>query len=92
MRRLKIALGAARGLQYLHDLINPPIIQRDIKSKNIFLDERLNAKVADFGLSKLLGDSERGHITTQVKGTMASKDSLHACPNLFDLEYCMLIS
>ncbi|XP_016473458.2 leucine-rich repeat receptor protein kinase HPCA1 [Nicotiana tabacum] len=74
MRRLKIALGAARGLQYLHDLVNPPIIHRDIKSNNILLDERLNAKVADFGLSKLLGDSERGHITTQVKGTMGYMD------------------
>ncbi|WRX25828.1 Protein kinase domain - like 10 [Theobroma cacao] len=69
-RRLKIALGAARGLAYLHKLANPPIIHRDIKSSNILLDERLNAKVADFGLSKPMGDSERGHVTTQVKGTM----------------------
>lgn len=72
MRRLRIALGTARGLQYLHELANPPIIHRDIKSNNILLDERLNAKVADFGLSKLLGDPEKGHVTTQVKGTMVS--------------------
>ncbi|EPS73565.1 hypothetical protein M569_01189, partial [Genlisea aurea] len=74
MRRLKIAVGAARGIHYLHELANPPIIHRDIKSNNILLDDRLNAKVADFGLSKLMLDSDRGHITTQVKGTLGYLD------------------
>ncbi|KAL0747979.1 hypothetical protein Bca101_029981 [Brassica carinata] len=73
-RRLKIALGSSKGLAYLHELADPPIIHRDIKSNNILLDENLNAKVADFGLSKLVGDPEKNHVTTQVKGTMGYLD------------------
>lgn len=73
-RRLRIALGAARGLQYLHDHVDPPIIHRDIKSNNILLDERLTAKVADFGLSKTMYEPDKGYVSTQVKGTMVSPD------------------
>ena len=72
-RRLQLALGSARGIAYLHSEANPPIIHRDIKSNNILLDEKLVAKVADFGLSKLAPVDEGGPpISTQVKGTLVS--------------------
>ncbi|XP_059461836.1 leucine-rich repeat receptor protein kinase HPCA1-like [Corylus avellana] len=74
MRRLRVALGAARGLVYLHEHANPPIIHRDIKSNNILLDESLNAKVVDFGISKPMLDSQRTHVSTQVKGTLGYMD------------------
>ncbi|KAJ4766781.1 Leucine-rich repeat protein kinase family protein [Rhynchospora pubera] len=73
-RRLRVALGAAKGIAYLHELADPPIVHRDIKSSNVLLDENLNAKVSDFGLSKSLGADGKGQITTQVKGTMGYLD------------------
>ena len=51
---------------------DPPIIHQDIKSANVLLDDHLNAKVANFGLSRLYGDADKGYVTTQVKGTMVS--------------------
>ncbi|KAH6786037.1 hypothetical protein C2S51_038492 [Perilla frutescens var. frutescens] len=66
--RIKIAIGAARGLAYLHEGLEPKVVHRDVKSSNILLDRKWNAKVSDFGLAKLLG-SEESHVTTRVMGT-----------------------
>nr|GMD49456.1 proline-rich receptor-like protein kinase PERK4 [Ipomoea batatas] len=66
--RLKIALGSARGLSYLHEDCHPRIIHRDIKSANILLDNHFEAMVADFGLAKLSSDNNT-HVSTRVMGT-----------------------
>ncbi|KAL2498113.1 Leucine-rich receptor-like protein kinase family protein [Abeliophyllum distichum] len=52
--RYEIALGAAKGLEYLHHGCNRPIIHRDVKSSNILLDEFLKPRIADFGLAKIV--------------------------------------
>ena len=87
IQRLKAALDTARGLAYLHELVNPPIIHRDIKSTNVLLDDRLNAKVADFGLSKLMVDDEKDHVSTQVKGTMVG--TLNPLYKLIPMPCCL---
>lgn len=67
--RLRIALEAAKGLEYLHEHVSPPIIHRDFKSSNILLDKNFHAKVSDFGLAKLGSDKAGGHVSTRVLGT-----------------------
>ncbi|XP_071697986.1 probable LRR receptor-like serine/threonine-protein kinase At5g63710 [Rutidosis leptorrhynchoides] len=67
--RKRIAYGAARGLEYLHEYCNPKIIHRDLKAANILLDDDFEPVLGDFGLAKLV-DINLTHITTQVRGTM----------------------
>ncbi|KHN39350.1 proline-rich receptor-like protein kinase PERK15 isoform X1 [Glycine soja] len=66
--RMKIALGSAKGFEYLHVYCDPIIIHRDIKASNILLDKDFEPKVADFGLAKFLSDTE-SHVSTRVMGT-----------------------
>ncbi|KAE8692774.1 Serine/threonine-protein kinase PBS1 [Hibiscus syriacus] len=67
--RMKIAAGAAKGLEYLHDKANPPVIYRDFKSSNILLEEGFQPKLSDFGLAKLGPTGDKSHVSTRVMGT-----------------------
>lgn len=67
--RMRIATGAAKGLEYLHDKANPPVIYRDFKSSNILLDEGFHPKLSDFGLAKLGPVGDKSHVSTRVMGT-----------------------
>ncbi|KAJ6825241.1 putative serine/threonine-protein kinase PBL15 [Iris pallida] len=66
--RLKIAIGAAKGLAFLHGA-EKPVIYRDFKTSNILLDSDFTAKLSDFGLAKMGPEGEDTHVTTRVMGT-----------------------
>ncbi|KAH1219348.1 LRR receptor-like serine/threonine-protein kinase IOS1 [Glycine max] len=73
-QRIQIAVDAAEGLEYLHHGCNMPIVHRDVKSKNILLNEKFRGKLADFGLSKIYSDEDDTHMTTVVAGTLGYLD------------------
>ncbi|XP_041023582.1 probable LRR receptor-like serine/threonine-protein kinase RFK1 isoform X1 [Juglans microcarpa x Juglans regia] len=67
--RLKICIGIARGLAFLHEESRLKIVHRDIKATNVLLDGELNPKISDFGLARL-DEEEKTHITTRIAGTI----------------------
>ncbi|XP_056161481.1 serine/threonine-protein kinase-like protein ACR4 [Syzygium oleosum] len=82
VRRVTIAVQAARGIEYLHGYACPPVIHRDIKSSNILIDEEHNARVADFGLSLLGPVDSSSPLAELPAGTLGYLD-----PEYYRLHY-----
>lgn len=68
-QRVKIAYGAARGLEYLHEKVQPPIVHRDIRSSNVLLFDDYDSKIADFNLTNQSPDTAARLHSTRVLGT-----------------------
>ncbi|XP_013583744.1 PREDICTED: probable receptor-like protein kinase At3g17420 [Brassica oleracea var. oleracea] len=66
--RIKVLVGTAKALAYLHEAIEPKVVHRDIKSSNILMNDSFDAKLSDFGLAKLLG-ADKSYVSTRVMGT-----------------------
>ncbi|XXG71768.1 hypothetical protein AAC387_Pa07g1017 [Persea americana] len=84
-QRVNIAIGAAKGIAFLHEGVKPSIIHRDIKPSNILVGDGFEAKVSDFGLVKSGPVGDASHVSSQIKGTPGYLDpaycaSLHLTP------------
>ncbi|KAA8536747.1 hypothetical protein F0562_029225 [Nyssa sinensis] len=90
--RLRIAVDAAQGLDYLHHGCKPPIIHRDVKCANILLKEKFQAKLADFGLSRVFPAEGDTHVSTKVVGTPGYLDPDFGIVLLEIITNCPVIS
>ncbi|KAB2605022.1 LRR receptor-like serine/threonine-protein kinase [Pyrus ussuriensis x Pyrus communis] len=84
--RVQIAIEAAQGLEYLHYGCSPPIIHRDVKSTNILLNEKFEAKLSDCGISRSFPTEDGTHITTIVAGTPGYLDPKYYASNRLNKE------
>ncbi|MED6169585.1 Chitin elicitor receptor kinase 1 [Stylosanthes scabra] len=80
--RIQIALDSARGLEYIHEHTTPLYIHRDIKSANILIDKFFHAKVADFGLAKLIDVGSSSVPTDKMAGTFGYMPPEYVCGNV----------
>jgi serine/threonine protein kinase len=67
--RIRVAVGAAQGLCYMHHECTPPIVHRDVKTSNILLDSEFRAKIADFGLARMLVQAGTPNTMSAVAGS-----------------------
>ena len=73
-------------MEYLHNGCKPPIVHRDVKSTNILLNEKLQAKLSDFGLSKIFPNEGGAHFSTSDAGTPGVSTSVAGTPGYLDPE------
>ncbi|KAL8246356.1 hypothetical protein R6Q59_007572 [Mikania micrantha] len=86
--RFKILLGTAKGLAYLHHSFRPPIIHYNIKPNNILLDDSLNPKISDFGLTRLLSKVDKHVMNNRFQSALGYVAPELACQSLRVNEKC----